>query len=460
MEDFLYRFLSLFNKLPLPVRQSLGRIYQIIPARLKYGRFYSRYHSRLEFFSHLTTAAQINEEQGKLLVQQVNAAVESVPFYKPLQKLNTPEDIRHFPVITKKTILDHYEAFLNPQLKNKRLKANTGGSSGTPLEFYIEKDVSRPKEKAHFNWYWGMSGYKPGDPMLMVRGVPLQGNKTHEYRTVDNILNVSCFTVNETNILPVLDSINRFSPRFIHAYPSSLKVITSLLEPYRSRIEFKPRALFLGSEFLSTDDRKGFEAFYQAPAINWYGHSERLVHGGNCPYSGEYHFYPAYGYLELLDDNDNQVTAAGAEGRIVATGFDNRVMPFIRYDTGDMGILSGNNECSCGFRGTSLQKISGRGQDVILLTDGTRVSLTAFIFGQHLEAFDKIRELQVIQNKAGEVELAVVKSPGFTSKDEKSVMDTLSRSVNGKIKLYIRYVSSVSKTPRGKNIFFISKLDP
>ena len=229
-------------------------------------------------------------------------------------------------------------------------------------------------------------------------------------------------------------------------------MITSLLEPCRGEIKFHPKALFLGSEHLPEADRQLFESFYQAPAANWYGHSESLIYGGNCPCSEEYHFYPSYGYMELLDDEGQDVTVPGKEGRIVATGFDNRVMPFIRYDTGDRGVLSAKRECRCGFRGTSLS-IAGRGQDVILLCDGTRVSLTAFIFGQHLQAFEKIREMQVIQNQAGELELAIVKSPAFSAKDEKSVIETLQRSVNGKLKLTVD-IFLCFQNPQGKKYLF------
>ncbi|HYW95691.1 MAG TPA: hypothetical protein VE870_08895 [Bacteroidales bacterium] len=458
MEDFLYKFLSLYNRMPLPMRQFLGYLYRLIPERIRYGSFYSEYLNRLDYFGRLNDLSQVAAEQEKLLRAQVNHAIDKIPYYKNYERLNTAGDLSKYPVISKQTIIDHYNDFIRPGSEKERIRANTGGSSGTPLAFYLHKGVSRPKEKAHFKWYWGQYGYKPGSRMLMVRGNPLQNNRTFEHRTIDNILNVSCYNINEDTIQPVLNRINAVKPWFIHAYPSSLKVLTTLLEPLKSRVKFKPRALFLGSEHLPDNDRKLFADFYQAPVVNWYGHSEALVHGGNCPYSDEYHFYPAYGYLELLDDNGQPVTTPGSEGRLVATGFDNRVMPLIRYDTGDTGILSDTKECRCGFRGPSLTKITGRGQDYVVLSDNTRVSLTAFIFGQHLEAFRRIREMQVIQNKKGKLEICIVKNHDYTINDEDKLVDTLTNSVNGKIEVSVSYIDTVPKTPRGKNIFFVTKL--
>ena len=162
--------------------------------------------------------------------------------------------------------------------------------------------------------------------------------------------------------------------------------------------------------------------------------------------------------MELIDDLGNPVRRAGEEGRIVATGFDNAVMPFIRYDTGDRGVLSAHTECSCGFRGTSLEGITGREQDLIVLSDGTHVSLTAFIFGQHLAAFDKIREMQIAQDVPGEIEIRIVRNTEYTVADENNILKVLTKSVDNKLKISITYINSVPKTPRGKNIFFFPVL--
>jgi phenylacetate-CoA ligase len=459
MEDFLYRFLSFYFRLPQPLKQLIGIGYNWLPRKIRYGSFYLTYSTRLKYFNNLSNIQDVLMEQWKLLHHQINKTIVAVPYYKEYKRINTIDEFRTYSIINKKTIIKSFPEFLHPELKSKRLLSNTGGSSGTPLEFFIEKNISRAKEKAHFDWFWGQFSYKPNEKLLMVRGLPIKDNRLFEYNTIDNILNVSCYSINESNISLILKKINQFKPHFIHAYPSSLKVITNLLENHNNSLNINIKAIFLGSEQLGKNDREYFEQFYKSKVVNWYGHSEQLIHGGNCPYSNDFHFYPAYGYMELLDENNALITQPGIEGRIVATGFDNMVMPFIRYDTGDLGILAGYTKCKCGFRGTSLSKIIGRDQDIIILSDLTKVSLTAFIFGQHLDVFHKIREIQVIQNHVGEIELNLVKNSNYTKIDEALLIKTLTNSVNNKILIYINYVETVSKTPRGKNIFFISNID-
>jgi len=458
MEDFLYRFLTIFQALPLPVKRLAGWLYNLLPKGMKYGAFYREYLERIDEFESFGSLKQSLEEQEGLLLGQVNQAIETIPSYRHYPQVESMADFRMLPVIDKSHILGNAEGFRNPNLTNRCIRANTGGSSGTPMEFFIEKDVSRPKEKAHFDWYWSQFGYRSGDRILMIRGNPLRGNRSFEYSPIGNTLNVSCYNINEHNIKEVIARINRFRPRFIHAYPSSLKIITSLLEKYKEKIGFRVEALFLGSEHLMRADREYFKEFYGGQVVNWYGHSERLVHGGNCSCSDEFHFFPFYGFMELLDNQDKPVTRPGSEGRIVATGFDNRVMPFIRYDTGDRGILSESTGCGCGYRGLSLKEISGRGQDFIILSDGTRVSLTAFIYGQHLEAFRKIREMQVEQSKEGEIRIRLVRNETFTTSDAEKMISTLSDSVDQKLKIGLEYVDALQKTARGKSRFFISHL--
>jgi phenylacetate-CoA ligase len=457
MEDFLYKFLHFYQFLPGFLKKITGRLYNSLPVSVKHGNFYFIYSKRLSWFQAADNLEIITAEQTRLLFECLDYALENIPYYRNYQKCKTLEDFKKLPVISKSIMSLQLSRFVNPAIK--RLKTNTGGSSGTPFEFYIEKNISRPKEKAHFDWYWSQFGYSPNDKIMMVRGLPLPGNKSFEYLTINNTLNISCYNVNEKNIPVIHAEIKKFQPAFIHAYPSSLKILTSLLEPYRNTMNLSIKAIFLGSEQLTKPDRYYFENFYNAKVINWYGHTERLIHGGNCPLSEEFHFYPSYGYMELLDENDQPVTRPGMQGRIVATGFDNKAMPFIRYDTGDIGVLSEKKECACGFKGTSLRKIIGRSQDFIILSDGTRVSLTAFIFGQHLKEFKKIREMQITQDKIGEIEISIVRSQDFYRDDEESFLKTLLDSVDNKLKIKIKYVDNLSKTCSGKHVFFISSIN-
>ncbi|WP_417359547.1 hypothetical protein [Galbibacter sp.] len=445
MEDLLYNMLSLYKKLPYPLKLGIGYLYRLLPNSIKYGRFYFEYVERLKNFN--------SEIQQNLLKSQLKFSYQNIPYYKKVMFTR----IEDFPIVNKNIIRENKSKFVNPSNFN-RLVANTGGSSGTPFEFYLEKGVSRPKEKAHFDWYWGQFGYKPGNKILMIRGEPLADNKLWEYQVIENKLAISCYLINSTNVTEVYKVIKKFEPSFIHAYPSALKNFISCLDKANIQSNLNIKAIFLGSEGLYLTDQLQIEDYFKAKVAHWYGHSERLIHAGNCPYSSDLHIYPSYGYAELLNENMEIITEPNIKGEIVATGFDNQIMPMIRYATGDEAEYSEKKECECGFKGSSFKNIYGRKQDYIYLSDGTKVSLTAFIFGQHFDEFNSIKELQIVQEKMGDILIKIVLQSD-NSLDENNFIRKLIDSVNNKITISLQLEDEIPKTKRGKHIFLIQKIN-
>jgi phenylacetate-CoA ligase len=450
MEDFLYRFKDIYINLPYKIKRFIGYFYNLIPISFRYGNFFLQYQKRIKIFEE--------NQYEKLLFENVNYAIENIPFYKGLHRISSLKEFHQFPVVNKKIINARKNEFINPNLSNKLLKSNTGGSSGNPFEFYLHKGITRPKEKAHFSWFWGNFGFKKGDKILSIRGNPLPNGKKFEYLSIDNKLSVSCYNINSFNIEGIIEEIEEFQPKFIHAYPSSLRIITTILKECKINLKISITSIFLSSEYLNEDDRNLFESYYKAKIVIWYGHSECLIHGGNCNYSNHYHMYPFYGYTELLDEDDLPIKEANKIGRIVATGFDNKVMPLIRYDTGDLGILAENKKCICGFKGTIIKEIIGRTGDFIILKDKTKVSVTAFIFGQHLEAFNAIIQMQIIQNKIGHITIVVVKSSNYNEDIERKLKNTLIKSVDNKLTIDIEYKEEIEKTSRGKQKLLVQNL--
>lgn len=447
LEDKLYKYLHFYKNLPTWLKILMGKVYSFLPNQIKYGAFYFKYRNRIANW-HL-------EHQDKLLEEQITFALSNIPFY---QGKGYSTSLTSFPILSKKEINKNKSLFISEE-KQRLLKANTGGSSGTPFEFYLEKGVSRPKEQAHFDWYWKQFGYKGGDPILMIRGESLSNNKLYEYQPIGNKLVISCYLINTSNINHVAKVINNFNPKFIHAYPSAVKSLTNYIATTHTKLNINVKALFLGSEGLFPEDRTFLESYYKAKVVNWYGHSERLVHAGNCLYSNEYHVYPFYGFLELLDEDNSPVKEPNKKGRIIATGFDNKAMPFIRYDTGDEAVLSHVTKCKCGFKGITLKEILGRGQDYIFLEDGSKVSLTAFIFGQHFSQFSLINELQLEQRKIGELFVRIVPNTEISSEHIQALQNKMETSVGRRLKVSIFLVPRIEKTKRGKHRFLIQNIE-
>ncbi len=455
LEDNLYPLLRLYLKIPDWMKNFIGLIYRLIPNSIKYGAFYKEYYNRIKRFEQLNKSQTLIETE-KLLILNVNKAIKNIEFYKKYKNIESIKEFKNLPVLTKDIINENKELFVNKSKRHYLLKANTGGSSGEPFTFYIHKGKTRSKEKAHFDWYWSKHGYKHGKRILMLRGKSLRNNADLEYSAIDNKLIINSNNINKDSIKNIYEHIKNFRPDFIHAYPSALFIFTKTCRTYLKThtLGLDIKAIFLGSEGVSTSDINYFEKFYASKIINWYGHSESLIHGGRCNLDGDFIFYPFYGYIELLDENNKIIKQPNIIGRIVATGFDNEVMPLLRYDTGDLGQISENEDLI--NHNFVIKNIEGRDKNYIYLKDGTTISLTSLIFGEHHKAFEYIKELQVIQSDIGVVLVRIIPLNIMTIKQIKGFEDSLLRSVKlDTLELRVEIVKETQKTSRGKHILLI-----
>jgi hypothetical protein len=137
MEDFLYRFLSIYQKLPLSVKIFFGKFYTLIPLRFRYGQFYAMYFNRINLFNAVSPE-KIFEMHKDLLMHTVNKAIESVDFYRKYDKCYCFEDFEYLPIVTKTIIDENKNSFINYSLKGSNLKANTGGGQELRLHFLFK----------------------------------------------------------------------------------------------------------------------------------------------------------------------------------------------------------------------------------------------------------------------------------------------------------------------------------
>ena len=90
--------------------------------------------------------------QMRRLRQQLIDAYRYVPFYRlrmtqagltPLD-IRTHEDLRLLPVLTKRDIQDHQDLLVSSNVPpSKRQQNQTGGSTGSPLQFFVDSRTSR-----------------------------------------------------------------------------------------------------------------------------------------------------------------------------------------------------------------------------------------------------------------------------------------------------------------------------
>jgi len=467
IEDYLYRFKNIYRTSPSWFKNSVGLAYSRLPMIIRYGNIYKEYKEFLEK-SQRWSYKQLKEWQLYQLNILLKHVYKNVPYYKNvfIERGLKPDDIqdlsdlKKLPYLTRDLVRENSEDLIAKNFpRSKGLYFATGGSTGTPLGFYWEKGRTRSLERAFMWRQWSWVGYKPErrDRTVVLRGL-LTNNLLGDYDPIDNSLILSSYNLKENNFQKYIQRIREFKPISIQAYPSVITILANyMLQNNVSPIN-SLKVILCGSENLFPPQRKIIEKAFQCRVFSWYGQGESVCLAGNCEKSNNYHIFSEYGITEIINNEGNDIPE-GQEGtgEIVATGFNNYFMPFIRYKTGDIGVRT-KEKCNCGRNYPLLSRIEGREQEYILTKDDKIVSLTGLIFGLHFSAFEKIKQMQLVQEEKGSIVINVVKYNNYSSRDEEEIRTKINKAVCGTLDIKFNYVDEIERTVRGKHKFLIQKL--
>ena len=119
------------------------------------------------------------------------------------------------------------------------------------------------------------------------------------------------------------------------------------------------------------------------------------------------HLIPDYGFLEILDEEDNPVPP-GKEGYFVWTSFVNDTMPLIRYRIGDRGcwLEEDGPPCKCGRVFPRVTPTITRTSDMLHCPDGRIYSPRAL--NQLLKLAPSFRFCQFVQVTADQLVVRAV----------------------------------------------------
>ena len=236
-------------------------------------------------------------------------------------------------------------------------------------------------------------------------------------------------------------------PFFLHVYPSSLYTFIDLVgeDLFRS---LPIRGVIAASEMFPASEQVRFEQEFGIKIAHWYGHSEYAILAYCCRKCRGFHFYPTYGYVELLPSE--------IEGcrRVIASSFNRIGTQFVRYDTGDLAVDPAGSCANDNFPRASA--IVGRSQETFVDNSGRRRSLFGYAFGDldHDAFYDQIRDIQFVQDKAGFLRVRIVTNPG-------AERDQIQRTFERRIpmaSLEFEYVSVIERSPSGKRRYFVDGL--
>lgn len=436
------------------------RLLALVPPQVRLGPVYRRYRRFLRESSRWNVD-RLRQYQAERLLDLLRFARRTVPFYSHripanIERVRREDAFRALedvPLLSKADLSANTGDLWSRSVPRWRRRiVTTGGSTGVPVEFGIDRGTS-VIEWAFITDIWSRIGYRDGDRRLMVRGVVMHGATLRDRPLLDE-LQLSAFHVSDERLAPVWDRISRFEPLFVHGYPSAIAELVAWMTATGRRLD-SVRGVLCGSEPLLPNQRRVIEDGLGVAISHWYGLSERIVLAGDCAHDRSFHVFPQYGVTETVDPSSGR-RAAGERGEIVGTGFLTRSMPLIRYRTGDLGRL-GSDRCGCGLPYERLFDVEGRGSEGFLVgRTGAQISLTAINF--HDEALLGITGLQFVQDTPGVAELLLETPSELDDRTEARVHAAFAAKAGDELRVKVRRVDRLERAPSGKVLTIVQKI--
>jgi phenylacetate-CoA ligase len=427
---------------------------------------YLRYRRSFEASQYLS-ADELHFLQLRLLREQLLHAYRNIPFYRQrMQKISlTPvdietfDDLRSLPALTKRDIQDHKDEMLAGDVPpRKRVVNRTGGSTGSPLQFWVDKerfDSRRASTDRHNAW----TGLHPGDWIAVLWGAVLDtGTQTLPkitwrqrllYRTI--MLNTSLVTPADLDAYVAL--LRKYRPRFLLAYAQAADMFARhCQESGVTDIHFD--AIITTAEMLLPEAKIRLEQTFGGKVFNRYGCREVSIIASEC----EHHTGMHVNADALIVEIEPMPGLPDGQGRVLVTDLYNRSMPLIRYEIGDVAAWQSGAPCPCGRNFPRLANVTGRITDFILLPDGSMVSgpsLTLLI-----SQTPEVRQAQFIQHSLTEIELKLVPNSTYGEATAASLIERLRPYFRDQVNIRIVPVEKIPMETSGKYRFVIRAFQP
>lgn len=327
-----------------------------------------------------------NEKEFELYVEQkkfeiLNYHLTSNSFYKSLANHIDPNEWNKVPVMTKRDLQKPLHDRLSSDFTSKQVYINkTSGSAGDPFIFAKDKichALTWAIIQDRFSWFdLDFNSSK----QARFYGIPLDLKGYYKERFKDKLskrYRFSVFDLSDDAFEECLIKFKKTPFEYLNGYTSSIVQFAKFLS--RKNIvllDICPslKACVVTSEMLFDEDKGLMETQFDVPVINEYGASELDLIAFQNP-KDEWLVNSETLFVEILDDHNNPLPN-GEEGRIVITSLYNKAHPFIRYDIGDIGILSKKST----IKKPILEKLIGRTNDIAILPSGKKAAGLTFYY--------------------------------------------------------------------------------
>lgn len=409
---------------------------------LKKGRIGNHYRE-IEFILENFNSPVALKKREILLKRILDHAATTTPFYRALKNNGSIHD---FPVINKSLIRENFDQFRSESYIGKPfITMTTSGSTGTPFTVY--QDLNKKNRNYADTLYFAMmAGYDMGHLLYYLK-IWSENNRISKLKArMLNVVPVDVIRLDERVLADLIRSVesNR-RPKAFLGYASAFDNIVSYLNRTGSpAIQGNVRSIIAISESLSPDTKKEMARFFGVPVVSRYSNLENGIMAQQCAHHDEFHINVASYHIEVFDLDKDEPVEPCTLGRIVVTDLFNYAIPLIRYDTGDVGIIS--NAPSCDLATPVLTRLEGRKLDLLYDSAGNLIS--SYLVYKNMWKYTEINQYQLIQEGKKEYRFKININGSFAR--EKELIKEFKSYLGEDADFRVEYVSEIPLLASGK----------
>jgi phenylacetate-CoA ligase len=353
---------------------------------------------RSDQFAHVSTiSANRVWAMTDRLEEQLNYVSSTIPYYQKLRVSKT-SSLSQFPVVSKSMIRNNYGDFIADEFAGRDELVRTLNNNPTTVRVRMGEILVEHTS--------GTSGIPFNCPKSFEDRVRLGVGIWQQRRKADPLVSPAKIyrLVHTGTSLPKADpwsreisalqslysEIAQTKSRWIHANSTMLlqHAETFAIHGWQPVI---PEVKFIecSGEFMDPETRLKLETAFSARIIDQYGMMETWVIALTCAHH-IHHVNDHNVHVEVLDEQNNPLPL-GVPGKIVVTSLQEKLLPFVRYETADYGMWV-EEACSCLLGKKTLALCKGRRSELIKGCSG-------LVFGNVLFS-DAVRNASLIWDLA------------------------------------------------------------
>jgi len=418
--------------------------------------------SHLRFFreTQYFSPEDISRLRDSLLRETIKTAYLEVPFYRDLydahrvdvNSIRGQEDLWQLPTVSKDMLRDAGPLCLRDSGR-KRYVYSTSGSTGRPFSLHVDSEtVSRARALMMLRTLY--CGYQPGERVLQTgtaieRGI-VKGVKDRLLR----VNYVSAFDLSPELIDRQLEYIDRHKVKYLTGYAQSLDLFAH--RAIEVGFNHSLAAAVSWGALLLPEYRTSIREAFGCKTYDSYGVGEGMQIAAQCGHTEDkYHMFSLAVVCEV--GRDGTPLSPGELGELYLTRLDPGATPLIRYQIGDMGAISKQQQCGCGRNLPLMESIVGRTSDIVHTPSGKQ--LVIHFFSRIFSTEASVEQFQVVQRTPGAILIKLVVDREFNDSAKTRILKEIHTLGDPELMVDWDFVDSIPVGKNAKRRYVVSELN-